>query len=349
VKGDSLAGWLFDKDLDVSNFDERPLKANIWAETAEAVRKLDTASSAPQATEPPLTIPTHFVRKPKSVTVFRVIFGIVFCLFAADTVLRIHNIFFSNVLFIYGPYYGLVLAAQIFGFFLLYRAFFKPIMSSAEYAIKQRLAVSAGEAVMKDPRPPAVLLRSFKSEDLKVRVRFAERQRLEEILAPLCSAVGPFIAIGKPKEKNPRLGAARDYIPDDKWQETVLKWFDAASAILVIADETPGLKWELDKLRETGNSRKVILINPQLPEDKKIDLVGIVSQLWSGQADVGKRDNVDLGPNVIMHVTGDGKLRTIRDRYERSAHKYRAALAAALSSMFLPQQPAGAVVAGVAA
>jgi hypothetical protein len=43
----------------------------------------------------------------------------------------------------------------------------------------------------------------------------------EEQLAMVMNEIGPFIAIGRPGEQWPELGAARMYVGDDEWQATI--------------------------------------------------------------------------------------------------------------------------------
>jgi hypothetical protein len=69
--------------------------------------------------------------------------------------------------------------------------------------------------VRKDHRPPVVYLRSFKADEVTRRgTIFGDFQTEEEVLAEVLSEFGPVVAIGKPGEELPELGAARLYVRD---------------------------------------------------------------------------------------------------------------------------------------
>lgn len=140
-------------------------------------------------------------------------------------------------------------------------------------------SISALEAMQKDPRPPVIYLRSFDQEmrqnTLKELLKDAfqgtplpgsqsawgPREQYE--FAKVMKKFGPYIAIGRPGEKLPELGAARAYVSDDNWQQEVTNWIDRASIIVVEAGRTPGLAWELGRLIRHAHAKKVLMILPE--------------------------------------------------------------------------------------
>ena len=56
--------------------------------------------------------------------------------------------------------------------------------------------------------------------------------------------VGPVIAIGKPGERLPQLGAARLYVDDDHWRDTIDDLMAESALVVVRAGDTPNLWWE---------------------------------------------------------------------------------------------------------
>jgi len=104
---------------------------------------------------------------------------------------------------------------------------------------KQLGAGSAQALLAEDNRPPVVYLRSFQDDSVEAEGTLsAERvanmgavggailavldyeggtMTEEEQLAEALRDVGPFVAVGKPGEKLPQLGAARMYLQDSEW------------------------------------------------------------------------------------------------------------------------------------
>ena len=90
----------------------------------------------------------------------------------------------------------------------------------------RRLQVpTADEVLARDARPPVLYLRSFRDDDATHAVfeRWLLRlnYRSEEELAATFAEVGPLVAVGRPGEVLPHLGAARFYFRDDEWKDRV--------------------------------------------------------------------------------------------------------------------------------
>jgi streptogramin lyase len=141
----------------------------------------------------------------------------------------------------------------------------------------------AGESVstvrQDDPRPPVLYLRSFHGDRALVQSRpglnrgimGADRRLmlpLEEIAAEHLWRFGPVIAAAEPGSQLPPLGAAREHIPHDRWQETVGTWMAEAPLIVVSLGRTEGLVWELQQLGRLGVlDRAVFLLSPEGREE----------------------------------------------------------------------------------
>ncbi|MFM1814085.1 MAG: hypothetical protein RLZ98_780 [Pseudomonadota bacterium] len=113
---------------------------------------------------------------------------------------------------------------------------------------------TAAEIEAHDKRAPFLYLRSFQVD-----------QKLdtdEEALARLLATKGPFLAIGDPHEPLPSLAAARDFLPQEEWQDVVLERMRRAQAILLVAGSTPGLAWEIEQCRKLERPSKLIVIVP---------------------------------------------------------------------------------------
>ncbi len=142
-------------------------------------------------------------------------------------------------------------------------------------------AVSADEAMALDARPPVLYLRSFRDDGVALAAQegSALRRRLlralslptpEEHLARILAHVGPLIAIGKPGEPLPELGAARLYVSHDQWQQQVRALMQRAALVVVRVGASPGVLWEIDQaLMHLPRQRLVLAIlggDPVAPE-----------------------------------------------------------------------------------
>lgn len=72
--------------------------------------------------------------------------------------------------------------------------------------------------------------------------------------------VGPVVAIGKPGERLPELGAARVYVPDDQWRGVVTTWMSEAALVVFRAGETEGLWWEIEQALARCPRRRILII-----------------------------------------------------------------------------------------
>lgn len=119
---------------------------------------------------------------------------------------------------------------------------------------RQHTALLGEEAVGRDTRPPIVYLRSFADE-----VAIA---REEEVLATVFGEVGPFVAIGRPGDPLPPLGASRFYVADADWQGFVARMLAKASLVLILAGRTQALAWEVAQCRRLVDYRKLAVLVP---------------------------------------------------------------------------------------
>ncbi|MDA0766171.1 MAG: hypothetical protein O3A87_10675 [Verrucomicrobia bacterium] len=121
---------------------------------------------------------------------------------------------------------------------------------------------TAKELESLDQRPPVLYLRSFADERFLADPKGA--WNLEQIIVESGSLLGPVLAIGRPGEGLPPLGAARDYVSDDEWQGHAVRWMESTTAILLVAGPTRGLAWEAARLESSGFLPKSIFVIPPL-------------------------------------------------------------------------------------
>jgi len=132
-------------------------------------------------------------------------------------------------------------------------------------------AATADEAMRIDPRAPVVYLRSFQDDGqmlldgakrwsrARVVGRFAATSAEQE-LAFILERIGPVIAIGKPGEPLPELGAARLYVAHEHWQQTVIGLLRRAAVVAIRVGASAGVRWEIERTLESVPRERILFI-----------------------------------------------------------------------------------------
>ena len=134
---------------------------------------------------------------------------------------------------------------------------------------RQYGALGADEAMARDPRPPVLYLRSFADDGasmieasrwslIRRGTRLAAPVTPEQEIAEFLARIGPVVAIGKPGEPLPELGAARLYVSDEQWQDKVLELMRQAALVVVRLGASPGLLWEIERSLERLPRRRLV-------------------------------------------------------------------------------------------
>lgn len=93
--------------------------------------------------------------------------------------------------------------------------------------------------------------------------------RPEERLVSVAHGVGPMIALGRPGEHLPQIGAARIYVPhadgDARWKAVVTDLCRQAGLVIIqIGPATPGLLWEIENVPKLVLPERLIIYLPTL-------------------------------------------------------------------------------------
>ena len=129
---------------------------------------------------------------------------------------------------------------------------------------KQRAVIRAHERA-NDPRAPVLYLRSFADDDVVANANivrgFIQLSTEEEQFAKVLNRIGPFLAIGDPREGLPDLGATRLYVGDGDWKKNVEALLAAAQLVVLRLSATEGLLWELQvALTRLEPNRLLVLV-----------------------------------------------------------------------------------------
>jgi hypothetical protein len=127
-------------------------------------------------------------------------------------------------------------------------------------------ATSAAEILEQTSVRPVLYLRAFaddeKVAEAGVAQGFFQLRTEEEQLARVLDGIGPFVAIGDPKEKLPDLGAARLYVSDE-WKEVVIELLARVSLVVMRVATTEAVRWELQQVVSRLSPERIVLVVPK--------------------------------------------------------------------------------------
>lgn len=140
---------------------------------------------------------------------------------------------------------------------------------------RRSAAAVINEVRRSDPRAPILYIRSFADEQAELARAFAwteflgdvRPRTLEEVIASEVTYSGPLIAIGRPGERLPPLGAAREHVSGERWQERIQEYLAEAQGIVTVLGEGAGLRWEWQTLASVGALPKLLVIAPPVAND----------------------------------------------------------------------------------
>jgi hypothetical protein len=101
------------------------------------------------------------------------------------------------------------------------------------------------------------------------------------------------IAIGKPGEKIPEIGAYRLYFNDDEWKDKVLSYLERSVLIIMRPSETHGVLWEFEQIFKKGYLSKTIMLR-QMGADDSLNVQKVKYKVFC--EDVNKLTGVNM-PN----------------------------------------------------
>ena len=124
-----------------------------------------------------------------------------------------------------------------------------------------------GEA--NDNRPPVIYLRSFMDDTITAATvssglawRGLAVKTEEEQLAKVMTTIGPVVAVGKPGEELPELGARRIYLSNEEWKERVTELMCKAALVVLRPGNTPSVLWEISEAMAQVRPERRLLVLP---------------------------------------------------------------------------------------
>lgn len=137
---------------------------------------------------------------------------------------------------------------------------------------RKKKASLAEEVLAKDNRPPIIYFRPFYIDGRPISGFAALKKTYEERLSKALHPLGPFIAIGMPKERTPELGAARMYLDDELWQAEVQTLVEKAALIILHLGVSEGILWELQNVITVVKPQQIILGIPMNKRGTALDV-----------------------------------------------------------------------------
>jgi hypothetical protein len=173
---------------------------------------------------------------------------------------------------------------------------------------RRALALRLQEVRKLDDRPPVILLRSFEDDNLPLETRFRllwffsaaeEAFTLEEYVVNCVWQCGPVIAVGNPREKLSPLGSAREYVPEDRWRNSIQQYLDEAALVVCILGSTPGVRWEYEAIAARKNRVHVIVVFPPRPAEQLHQRWNVFKSSFDPAASVDLSSDSRLGVPVV--------------------------------------------------
>jgi hypothetical protein len=145
------------------------------------------------------------------------------------------------------------------------------VVSPVIYAIRRVMMATRAKNAIDElsrahGRRPILYLRSFEIDEAASQPPILELLGIlrdaptpEQKLAKMLGRAGPVIAIGRPGEKLPQLGAARFYVADELWKQKVADVAKASQLVVWTTGVSNGLRWEISHLLRTTALGKLLL------------------------------------------------------------------------------------------
>ena len=139
------------------------------------------------------------------------------------------------------------------------------------------ITTNPAEAIARARQPPILLLRSFAFDSALSQRSINPLSWEQELVTFLSTAMDTcVIALGKPGEFEPPLGAARFYVRHDLWQLVVEQTSVLCSLVVWTSGRTAALRWEIEHLQRSVPPHRLLLwvhanIGKRSAEDRDIE------------------------------------------------------------------------------
>ena len=114
-------------------------------------------------------------------------------------------------------------------------------------------------------------LRTFRSDNLQAGIlhagQLASGRSEEEQVAAAFRTVGPLVAVGRPGESLPYVGAIRMYLPRENWHQPVRELMTGARMVVIALGPAAGTMWEVEEALRILAPQRLVLLVPAKESD----------------------------------------------------------------------------------
>ena len=222
------------------------------------------------------------------------------------------------------------------------------LITRALWRVGRRLNLRHRNEIILRDKPPVLLLRSFTDDEAGISPNaliprlLRRRKRLEETIGEQLTGAGPFVAIGRPGERLPQLGASRLYLGDPEWQAVVESYIARSDLIVMIAGKTHWVQWELANVLKQDRLAALLIVFPRITEADRNERWQNLQSAFGDTAWSAAMEGVDIARALAVFIAADRGIVVIKSR-KANQSDYEAALRVATYLMRqgpLPTPPA---------
>jgi hypothetical protein len=136
----------------------------------------------------------------------------------------------------------------------------------------QRAATTGGlMELRRSEKPLAVYLRPFHLDESTGDSPAKVLPTFEQRISKITKSKWALVALGRPGEPQPPLGAHRLYVKDHKWKELIERFIAIADLIILRPDRSEGAAWEMKLCAPlVGRKRLIIDLGPHVDDSIEI-------------------------------------------------------------------------------
>ena len=143
---------------------------------------------------------------------------------------------------------------------------------------------------------------------------FRRRKRLEEMIGAQLTRAAPFVAIGKPGERLPQLGASRLYLGDSEWQTVVQSYIARSDLIIVIVGKTQWVQWELADVLRQGRIAEFLIVFSRITEADRSERWQNLKPAFCDTSWSAAMEQVDIAYALAVFVAADRGVVVLKSR-----------------------------------
>jgi hypothetical protein len=237
----------------------------------------------------------------------------------AQLLAMVFNFFYAGTPFDFAKVWATFLSSSgdvakillLIGVFLLARALWR---------VGRRLNLRHRNEIILRDKPPVLLLRSFTDDvagipsSMLIPRLVRRRKRLEEMIGQQLTTAGPFVAIGKPGERLPQLGASRLYVGDSEWQAVVESYIARSDLIIVIAGKTHWVQWELANVLRQDRIAGLLIVFPPITEADRNERWQNLKPAFCDTSWSAAMERVDIASALALFIAADRGIVVVKSR-----------------------------------